>query len=133
VNVSNVRSGAEVAVNEAAPVSSPASRVTILDAKTASVIDANGRTIRVKRLSALDRMRLFSACGAENSENRAFMAYAATAAAVTEIDGAPVSFPANQIQLSALVGRLDESGLEAAVTALVEMTPVEGVADAAKN
>ena len=119
------------------PVASPAKAsngVTLIDDRHALVTDSRGRSIKIKKLSALDRMNLFRAAGAENSENRLFMSYASAAAAVTELDGAHVPFPANQIQLSALVGRLDEDGLEAVVNGLVALTPErEDVATAAQN
>jgi hypothetical protein len=145
-SLSNVRSGAAVAAPiAAAPVSdSPAvavapvaaipDGVTLIDDRTASVVDSRGRVIKIKKLSALDRMRLFKAVGAEDSENRLFMSYASAAAAVTELEGLAVTPVANQIQLSALVARLDEHGLEAVVNGLVALNPErEDVATAAKN
>jgi hypothetical protein len=121
-SISNITSGAP-----APPVIAPtaASKVTIIDAKNASVIDSRGRLIKVKKLSALDRMRLFKAMGAVHAENRMAASYAATAAAVTELDGMMVPFPTSDIQLDALVGRLDEEGLEAVVMALVALTPAQ--------
>ena len=141
-HVSNVRSGPAPAVDAtpaadapiAPAVAAPASRVTIIDSRSASVVDGNGRSIKMKRLSALDRMRLFAAVGSENSANNAFMSYASTAACATEIDGAAVAFPSNRLQLDALVARLDEAGLEAIVEALVRLHPeAESIMDAAKN
>jgi hypothetical protein len=123
------------AVEPAADASRVAPKgVTLLDGRNAMVVDSRGRSIKVKKLSAFDRMRLFKAVGAEDSENRMFMSYASAAAAVTEIEGSPVAFPMNQIQLSALVSRLDEDGLEAVVNGLVALNPDrEDVAVAAQN
>ena len=146
-NLSNVRTGAAAvaapaaaAPVAAAPVDAPApvvaasDGVTLIDDHTANVVDRRGRTIKIKKLSALDRMRLFKAVGAEDSENRLFMSYASAAAAVTEFEGLAVPPVANQIQLSALVARLDEDGLEAVVNGLVALNPErEDVAIAAKN
>ena len=120
-------------VAEAAPAAS-SGRVTVLTPKTASVIDSLGRTLKVKRLSALDRLRLFTACGAENSDNRQYMSYAGAAAAVTEVDGIPVPFPATELQVSALVARLDEEGLAAVIGALIALVPTQDdIAASAKN
>lgn len=129
---------ADAAPLAAASLSNPAiaapASVTVIDDRNALVVDSRGRSIKIKKLSALDRMNLFKAVGAEESENRLFMSYANAAAAVTELDGARVSFPMNQIQLSALVARLDEDGLEAVVNGLVALNPErEDVASAAKN
>ncbi|MGD0186794.1 MAG: hypothetical protein ABSC25_16290 [Roseiarcus sp.] len=106
----------------------------MVDNRNAIIVDSRGRSIKIKKLSAFDRMRLFKAVGAEDSENRLFMSYANAAAAVTELEGLPVAFPMNQIQLSALVQRLDEDGLEAVVKGLVALNPErEDVATAAQN
>jgi hypothetical protein len=120
---------------EAAPVTAPAPRfgaVTLIDDRTAMVKDSAGRTIKVKRLSALDRVRLFRAMGATDSENRLLQSYAATAAAVTEIDGHPVPFPSTSLQLDALIGRLDEHGLASAIEALISLSPKDDVATEAR-
>ena len=79
-------------------------------------------------------MRFFKAVGAERLGKSDVHVYASAAAAVTEVDGLAVSFPTNQIQLSALVTRLDEDGLEAVVSGLVALNPErEDVAAAARN
>ena len=68
-------------------------------------------------------MRLFRAMGSVHAENRMAAAYASAAAAVTELDGMPVVFPISELQLDALVGRLDEDGLEAVVNGLAALSP----------
>jgi hypothetical protein len=124
------------AVTVATPA--PASRfgaVTVIDDRHAMVKDNAGRLLKVKRLSALDRVRLFRAMGATDSENRMLSSYASTAAAVTEIDGSHVAFPQSSISLDALIQRLDEAGLEAVVLALLALTPKaeDGTQAAIKN
>jgi hypothetical protein len=122
---------------EAAPVTTPAlaqrSAVTVIDERHATVKDSAGRTIKVKRLSALDRVRLFRAMGATDSENRMLQSYAATAAAVTEIDGAAVIFPMSSLQLDATIARLDEHGLSAAIEGLLALAPKDDAATEAKG
>lgn len=146
-NLSNVRTGAAAvdapiaaAPDAATPADAPApvvvasDGVTLIDKRTASVVDSHGRTIKIKKLSALDRMRLFHAVGAEDSENRLFMSYASAAATVTELEGMAVTPIANQIQLSALMARLDEYGIEAVVKGIIALnSESEDVATAAKN
>ncbi len=128
VTLSNVNAGpAPTLVDEAPPAAAtaPASRfskVQVHDERTATAVDSRGRAIKVRKLSALDRVRLFRALGATDSENKILQTYAATAAAVTELDGAPVPFPSTSLQLDALIGRLDETGLEAAVRALIAVS-----------
>jgi hypothetical protein len=146
-SVSNIKAGspahapaAAAPSIEAAPATKPAAptsrfgKVTITDERNATVVDNRGRRITVKKLSALDRVRLFRALGAIDSENRMLGSYASTAAAVTELDGLPVPFPSTSLQLDALIGRLDEDGLEAVILALLALSPkTEDVAAEAKG
>jgi hypothetical protein len=128
-SVSNVKIGQAPApaIEDAPPVvSAPASRfgkVTVHDERTATVVDSRGRMIKIKKLSALDRMRLFKAMGAVHAENRMAAAYASAASAVTELEGLLVPPPMNEMQLDAIVGRLDEDGLEAVVNGLAALSP----------
>jgi hypothetical protein len=101
----------------------PTDAVTLIDAKTAMIRDTRGRMIKVKKLSAIDRVRLFKALGAEASENRQVMNYSALAASVTELNGDHIPFPATSLQVDGLISRLDDDGLEAVVTALVKLSP----------
>jgi hypothetical protein len=123
------------AIPDAPVVAAPASRkVAIIDDRNATVVDARGRFIKIKRLSALDRVRLFRALGSTDSENRMLGSYASTAAAVTELDGALVPFPSTSLQIDALIGRLDEDGLEAVILGLLALSPkTEDVSAEAKN
>jgi hypothetical protein len=89
--------------------------------------------LKVRRLSAIDRVKLFRAMGAVDAENRAIGSYAATAVSVTAIDDMPVTFPQSSISLDALITRLDTHGLEAAVTALVAIAIDADTAETAKK
>src|SRR5260370_42393075 len=96
----NVRAGDST---DAAPPAAPvkhASGVTLIDERNASVVDRQRRRIKVKKLSALDRMKLFRAVGAEDSENRQFMHYAVLGASGTELTGDPVMFRPTALQHS---------------------------------
>jgi hypothetical protein len=114
---------ASVFVDQALAPASRFGAVTVIDDRHAMVKDNAGRLLKVKRLSALDRVRLFRAMGATDSTNPMLQSYAATAAAVIEIDGRPVVFPQSSVSLDALIGRLDEAGLEAVVLALLALAP----------
>lgn len=128
--ISNISTGG-TDLPAAAPAPVPTG-VTVIDERHALVVDSAGRRLKIKRLSALDRVRLFRAAGA-NSENRMLMAYASAAASVVEIDSLPVAFPASQVALDALIGRLDEHGLEAAVEELAALAGPDDAVAAAKN
>jgi hypothetical protein len=98
--------------------------------------DERGRSIGVKKLSPLDRMRLFKALGGQLSANEVYMGYAALAASVTEIDGEPVAPPITERQLEAMVSRLGDEGLNAvgaAVKSYFGVVDEDEVAGTAKN
>ena len=75
VTLSNVNAGPSATfVHEAPPpVTPPASRfskVQVHDESTATAVDFRGRAIKVRELSALDRVRLFRALGATNRRTK---------------------------------------------------------------
>ena len=118
---------AKVTVDEdetAATASNP-QPVVAENGKTATVVDELGRTITVRKLGPLDRMRLFRVVGAEASENGQYMGLAALAACVTAIDGVQKSFPLNQIQLDSMVQSLEDEGFNAIVRAMLAMNPAK--------
>jgi hypothetical protein len=51
------------------------------------------------------------------------------AAAVCELDQAPIPFPRSRGELDAILDRLDNEGIQAATTALVRLSDTTGVAD----
>lgn len=106
--------------------------ITRIDDKTATVRDVQGRTLRVKRLSAVEKMRLAKALGEFNT-NELYANYGWIAAAVREIDGLPVVFPMNNLQLEATVQRLDDDGMDAAMRAVFAVNAPALDKDAVKN
>jgi hypothetical protein len=90
-------------------------------AKTAEVTDSTGRKISVRRLSPLDRMRLFAIAGKDLSTNTPWMGMAALAVSCVGIDGEQVAKPASKMQIEALVERLGDEGIEAIGAAYVEI------------
>lgn len=105
-------------------------------AQTGEKVDSRGRCIIVRRLTSLDRMRLFAAAGPELSKNENWIGLAALAASCVGIDGEQVPKPASRMQIEALVDRLDDDGMEAIAAVYQEtfgVTATEDVAATAKN
>jgi hypothetical protein len=93
------------------------------------VKDANGRSIGVKPLKAIDMFRLTKALG-EDASNAALFRQAMVAVAAVEIDGEHVVRPTNMMLIEALISRLDFAGFVAVSTALAgaaEATNIEAV------
>ena len=86
-------------------------------------VDAIGRRIGVKKLNFLDHYRLSKLLG-QDSGNPAMMTDAMMATSVVEIDGVPVVKPGTQLQLEAIMQRLDFHGIAAASTAMGRFTPI---------
>lgn len=118
-----------------APDAAPAPKVAapgvmIVDDRTATIRDSRRRMLTVKRLNAIEKMRLARAL-AENSGNDSYANFAVVAASVRELDGEFIPFPMNTIQLEALVARLDDQGMEAALVALVSVSSAAQIDQAA--
>ena len=109
----------------------PASKINIVDARTATARTSDGRTLTVKRLSVVEKMRLAKALG-EHSGNDSYGNFAVVAASVREIDSMPIPFPMTTLQLEAIVQRLDDDGMESAIRALLAVS-VPAQPDAIKN
>lgn len=99
-----------------------------------AAVDAEGRHIILRRLTALDKLRLFEAAGAELSRNDRWLGMAALAASVTEIDAVPYPVPASKQAIEAMIRRLGDGGIAAVAGALQEsdMAPAS-VRDLAGN
>jgi hypothetical protein len=89
------------------------------------VVDARGRLLGLRRLSVLDRLRLYEAAGAELSRNDRWLGLAVLAASVAVIDGVPVPIPASKAAIEAAVQRLDEEGLAAVAAGLSPERPLD--------
>jgi hypothetical protein len=87
------------------------------------VVDTRGRLLMLRRLSVLDRLRLFEAAGPELSRNDRWLGLAVLAASVAVIDGVPVPLPASKAAIEAAVQRLDEAGLAAVAAGLAPDGP----------
>jgi hypothetical protein len=86
------------------------------DAET--ITDDDGRRLTIRKLTALDRLRLFKAAGPVLAQNQPWLGMALIASSVSAIDDVPVPSPANEVQIEALVARLGDSGIVAVANAL---------------
>jgi hypothetical protein len=98
----------------------PSSRLVAEAAATLTVHDASARALTVRRITALDRLRLFKALGPALSQNAPYLGMALLACAVTMIDDVPVPAPGSEAQVEALVARLGDDGIAAVAEALQE-------------
>jgi hypothetical protein len=90
------------------------SQVVISESVRALIaIDANGRRLTLRRLTALDTLRLFKAAGPVLAQNEPWLSMAGMAFSVQEIDGVPVPSPVTEAQIEGVINRLGDAGLAA--------------------
>ncbi len=123
--LSNVTIGSPVTAPAAVAVAPPAaiapspSQAVIADANRVEyTTDANGHRLGVKRINASLRRRVLKALSAESGEKGRLLVMATVACCCVEIDGSPVPFPASELQVEALIDRLEQEGLDAVATVL---------------
>lgn len=104
-------------------VITPSQQIVNDAANVRVVTDSRGRSLKVKRLNALDRMRLFNALGPERVQNQMTLGYAMLAGCVTHIDGVPLPFPKDNRGIEHSVGTLDDDGINAVSQAFSEEIP----------
>ena len=92
--------------------------ITDAAARTWTVVDSLERRLTLRRLNALDKLRLFKAAGAELAENAPWLGMAMLASSVVAMDDIPVPPPANELQIESLISRLGDAGLTAVSDAL---------------
>ncbi len=101
-----------------------------------TVRDAAGRSITIRKLGPVERLRLFKACG-QNSSNEQYLGMAAIAASVAVVDGRPVPVPVNEGMIEKTLADLGDEGVEAVAGELQRRATEAGTRDeivaAAKN
>lgn len=97
----------------------PSAQITASAAEAVVVTDALGRRLALRRITALDKLRLFKAAGPVLAQNEPWLGMALLACSVHAIDDVPVPMPANEHQIEALVARLGDSGIAAAADSFV--------------
>ena len=98
--------------------STPSARIVAAAEDRRSVIDADGRRLHLRRMNALDRLRLFKAAGPALSQNPYWLGMASLACSVVAIDDVPVPAPTNEQQIEGVVSRLGDAGVSAVAKAL---------------
>ncbi len=101
----------------------PSARLIAAAQMAPTAVDQLGRKLALRRLSALDKLRLYKAAGPVLAHNQPWLGVALLAASVAAIDDVPVPQPGTEQQIEALVGRLGEAGLAAVGAAVAELTP----------
>jgi len=94
------------------------------------ISDDSGRRLELRRLTALDKLRLFKAAGPHLAHNQPWLGMAVLACSVAAIDDVPVPMPATEALIEALVARLGDDGIAAVAAALA---PDESGADSRTN
>lgn len=102
----------------------PSQTIVRSAARTHTVVDRTGRRLLLRRLTALDTLRLFKAAGPVLAQNEPWLSMAGLAFSVLEIDGVPMPSPATEAQIESLIDRLGDDGL-VAIAETVEEPPVE--------
>jgi hypothetical protein len=86
-------------------------------------VDGRGRRFSLRRLTALDTLRLFKAAGPVLAQNEPWLSMAGLALSVLEIDGVPVPAPATEAQIEGLIDRLGDEGLAAIAATISKEYP----------
>ena len=84
-----------------------------------SVIDANGRVIKLKKPGILSQYRLVEALG-ESAKNEIYMGMVLPIIYVTAIDDDVIYQPSSKREVEALIQRLDEDGIAAVMAGVNE-------------
>jgi hypothetical protein len=92
-------------------------------ARTFSIVDTKGRRLTLRRLTALDTLRLFKAAGPVLAQNEPWLSMAGLAFSVLEVDGVPVPAPTTETQIEGLIDRLGDEGLAAIANTVKEECP----------
>jgi hypothetical protein len=97
---------------------SPSASIIASATTVETITDAEGRRLAIRRLTALDRLRLFKAAGPLLAQNQPWLGMAVLASSVVAIDEVPVPPPVNELQIEAMIGRLGDVGTAAIAQAL---------------
>lgn len=102
-------------------IDSPSAQIVKKANERVTVTDDRGRSIVVRKLTPLDRMRMSKAAGSENATNQPYMLYALVACSVVSVDGDDMLTPTTERQLEAAISLLGDEGYDAALTAVLDM------------
>jgi hypothetical protein len=99
----------------------PSTSIIAAGLVTQTITDDGGRRLMIRRLNALDRLRLFKAAGPLLSQNQPWLGMALIACSVTAIDDVPIPPPVNESQIEAMIGRLGDAGVAVIARALQQV------------
>lgn len=95
----------------------PQSRIVAAADTATTVTDALGRKLMLRRIGALEKLRLFKAVGPQLGQNEPYLGMALLACAVAAIDDLPLPAPSNEAQIEMVVQKLGDEGLVAVAAA----------------
>lgn len=98
-------------------------RIIADDNKIEYEVDTRGRRIGVKKIKLVNAHRLARVVGGETASNNVAYLQVLSVASVVEIDGEMIPQPGTNLQVEALMTRLDFDGLTAAMKALERLSP----------
>jgi hypothetical protein len=101
----------------------PSQTIVRESSRTLTTVDTNGRRLSLRRLTALDTLRLFKVAGPFLAQNEPWLAMAGLAFSVLEIDGVSVPAPTTEAQIERLVDRLGDDGLAAIANVIKDEYP----------
>jgi hypothetical protein len=81
-------------------------------------VTSTGSHLTLRRLNALDKLRLFKAAGPVLAQNEPWLGMALLASSVVAVDGVPVPLPTTESHIEAMVARLGDAGISAVAGAL---------------
>lgn len=107
---------AEDAAGAGEAAETPSAQLIKHTLKEEVVEDAKGRKILMRKPSVLAQFRIVEAVGPQVAANQTYMQMINPLIYVGAIDGAPVALPTSLLETEALIARLDDDGLNAAMS-----------------
>jgi len=89
------------------------------------VVDAAGRKLSLRKIGAVEQLRIFKAIGPVLSENAPYVTGALIAAAVAMIDELPLPFPVNEAGVEAALERIGLEAMAVVSQAIAPRSPEE--------
>jgi hypothetical protein len=113
----------EVTVNQTeGPKEGEAGKPAVVNG-TVAITLADGRNVTVRKMGPMDRMRMCSIIGAENSKNDIYLSMAVPAYCTAQIDDKNVPRPQTVLALEAVADRLGDAALLQITLAIAEHFP----------
>lgn len=107
----------KLTLNPAEPALTPSQELIKKAATEVAVVDAIGRTIKLKKPGVLAQFRLVEALG-ETAKNQVYAAMVLPLIYVVAIDDMPIYQPTRKSEIEALIQQLDEHGVNAVMEAV---------------